>query len=242
MLRPQLEAGSPVIGLDPSCTAVFRADAPELVPGDQDVQRLARQVMKFDADVLDEGCCGLAGDFGFERGHPEVSPAVAEQGVLPAVRAALPGSLLLPDGFSCRTRVEQGDTGRRALHCPRPGGHLPAEHPERLATRPDRPSRTEGWATTAGATALTATAATAACRAALRSMRRPWPAPHAGGLLIALIDTGHAGVDSRQSLHGLTLATRHEAKAGHNGSGSRAQARPGECLGGSSWPSRSSPC
>lgn len=100
------------------------------------------------------------------------------QGVLPAVRAAAPGSLLLADGFSCRTQIEQGDTGRRALHLAEVlalglEGTLPAEHPERLAARPDRPSRAARWATTAGATALAATAATAACRAALRSLRRP---------------------------------------------------------------------
>ncbi|MGK5692213.1 FAD-binding and (Fe-S)-binding domain-containing protein [Streptomyces sp. URMC 128] len=223
-LRPHLDAGTPVIALEPSCTAVFRADAPELMPADPDVQRLAGQVrtfaeqlvrhapdgwrpprlarratvqthchqhaiMKFDADrelmrrarldadVLDEGCCGLAGNFGFERGHHEVSLAVAEQGVLPAVREAAPGSFLLADGFSCRTQIEQGATGRRALHLAEVlalglEGTLPAEHPERLAARPERPSRTARWTTTAGATALTVTAATAAGRAALRSLRR----------------------------------------------------------------------
>ncbi|MFG2636589.1 FAD-binding and (Fe-S)-binding domain-containing protein [Streptomyces sp. NPDC048362] len=214
MLRPHLEAGTPVIGLEPSCTAVFRADAPELLPGDQDVQRLAGQfrtfaehlvhhapddwrpprlarqatvqthchqhaVTKFgadrelmrrahlDAEALDEGCCGLAGDFGFERGHHEVSMAVGELGVLPAVRGAAPGSLVLADGFSCRTQIEQGGTGRRALHLAEAlalalDGNLPADHPERLADRPPGPSRTARWATTAGAAALLAAAGTGA--------------------------------------------------------------------------------
>ncbi|MFF5370231.1 hypothetical protein [Streptomyces sp. NPDC013187] len=49
----------------------------------------------------------IAIDWTFERGHHEISLAVAEQGVLPAVHAAAPGSLLLPDGFSCRTQIEQ---------------------------------------------------------------------------------------------------------------------------------------
>ncbi|MFB7506902.1 FAD-binding and (Fe-S)-binding domain-containing protein [Streptomyces broussonetiae] len=225
VLRPYLEAGTPVIGLEPSCTAVFRADAPELMPADQDVQRLAGQVrtfaeqlvhhapdhwrppqlarqaivqthchqhaiMKFDADrelmrrarldtdVLDEGCCGLAGNFGFERGHHEVSMAVAEQGVLPAVRGAAPDSLVLADGFSCRTQIEQGRTGRRALHLAEVlalglDGNLPSEQPERLAQRPDQPSRTARWAATAGAGAVTATAMAVAGRAALRTLRRP---------------------------------------------------------------------
>ncbi|MDX3116714.1 FAD-binding and (Fe-S)-binding domain-containing protein [Streptomyces scabiei] len=225
VLRPYLEAGTPVIGLEPSCTAVFRSDAPELMPADQDVQRLAGQVrtfaehlvhhapdgwqpprlgrratvqthchqhavMKFDADrelmrragieadVLDEGCCGLAGDFGFERGHHELSMTVAEQGVLPAVREASPDSLVLSDGFSCRTQIEQGGTGRRALHLAEAlalglDGPLPGEHPEHAARRPARPSRTVRWATTAAA-AVTATAAAAAAgRRALRTPRRP---------------------------------------------------------------------
>ncbi|MFF8996870.1 FAD-binding and (Fe-S)-binding domain-containing protein [Streptomyces achromogenes] len=220
VLRPYLEAGTPVIGLEPSCTAVFRADAPELMPGDQDVQRLAGQVrtfaehlvhhapddwqpprlarqatvqthchqhavMKFDADrelmrrahldaeVLDEGCCGLAGNFGFERGHHDVSLAVGELGVLPAVRAAAPDSLVIADGFSCRTQIEQGATGRRALHLAEAlafalDGNLPSDRPERLAVRPAEPSRTAGWATAALVAALAAGTA-----AAVSGRRRP---------------------------------------------------------------------
>jgi Fe-S oxidoreductase len=53
------------------------------------------------------GCCGLAGNFGVERGHYEVSVAVAEQALLPAVRAAGPDTVLLADGFSCRTQLAQ---------------------------------------------------------------------------------------------------------------------------------------
>ncbi|CAL2074106.1 Dimethylmenaquinone methyltransferase [Streptomyces murinus] len=201
VLAPFLQAGTPVIGLEPSCTAVFRSDAPELLPDDPDVRRLAGQVRTFaeqlvhhapddwrppalarqalvqthchqhavlkddadrtlmrrahlDADVLDEGCCGLAGNFGFERGHHEVSMAVAEQGVLPAVRGATPDSLVLADGFSCRTQIEEGGTGRRALHLAEAlafalDGNLPSDHPERLADRPSPPSRAARWATTA---------------------------------------------------------------------------------------------
>jgi Fe-S oxidoreductase len=50
------------------------------------------------------GCCGLAGNFGVERGHHEVSVAVAEQQLLPALDAA-PDAVVLADGFSCRTQV-----------------------------------------------------------------------------------------------------------------------------------------
>jgi FAD/FMN-containing dehydrogenase/Fe-S oxidoreductase len=225
VLRPYLESSTPIIGLEPSCTAVFRADAPELMPADQDVERLAAQVrtfgeqlvhhapdgwrppplarqalvqthchqhaiMKFDADrelmrrshldaeVLDEGCCGLAGNFGFEQGHFDISMAVGEEGVLPAVRQAAPGALVLADGFSCRTQIEQGATGRRALHLAEVlalglDGNLPSEQPERLAQRPPHPSRAAQWATTAGVAALTVTAATAAGRGAVRYLRRP---------------------------------------------------------------------
>ncbi len=68
-----------------------------------------------DTDLLDAGCCGLAGNFGFERGHYEVSMAVGEQALLPAVRNADPRTSVLADGFSCRTQISHG-TERTALH------------------------------------------------------------------------------------------------------------------------------
>lgn len=64
---------------------------------------------------LSGGCCGLAGNFGFEKGHWEVSVACAEEQLLPAVRASEPGAELLADGFSCRTQLDQL-AGRRARH------------------------------------------------------------------------------------------------------------------------------
>ncbi|AKT51571.1 FAD-binding and (Fe-S)-binding domain-containing protein [Arsenicicoccus sp. oral taxon 190] len=68
-----------------------------------------------DAQLLDRagadvtrlgGCCGLAGNFGVEQGHYEVSVAVAEQQLLPAIRSMSPGAVLLADGFSCRTQAD----------------------------------------------------------------------------------------------------------------------------------------
>jgi Fe-S oxidoreductase len=162
-LRPWIEAGHLVVGLEPSCTAVFRHDAEELLPEDQDVARLGGRfvtlaeallrhaprpwrppkldrraivqahchqhaVLGFDADLevmatagidarrLDSGCCGLAGNFGVEAGHYDVSMACAEQAPLPAVRDADPDTLVIADGFSCRTQIEHGVAGRRALH------------------------------------------------------------------------------------------------------------------------------
>ncbi|MFB6714903.1 MULTISPECIES: FAD-binding and (Fe-S)-binding domain-containing protein [unclassified Streptomyces] len=64
---------------------------------------------------LSGGCCGLAGNFGFERGHWGVSVACAEEQLLPSVRAAEPGTEVLADGFSCRTQLEQLG-GVRARH------------------------------------------------------------------------------------------------------------------------------
>ncbi|WP_432147373.1 FAD-binding and (Fe-S)-binding domain-containing protein [Streptomyces sp. bgisy029] len=64
---------------------------------------------------LSGGCCGLAGNFGFEKGHWEVSVACAEEQLLPAVRGSEPGAELLADGFSCRTQLDQL-AGRRARH------------------------------------------------------------------------------------------------------------------------------
>ncbi|OKJ44985.1 FAD-binding and (Fe-S)-binding domain-containing protein [Streptomyces sp. CB01580] len=225
LLRPWLEAGTPIVGLEPSCIAVFRADAPELMPQDLDIQRLSRQfrtfaelllddvpeenwrpprlartavvqthchqhaVLKNDADrelmrragidavVLDEGCCGLAGNFGFERGHHGISMAIGEQGVLPAVRAAPPTVLVLADGFSCRTQIEEGGTGRRAMHLAEalalgPDGGLPAERPEKLADRPEA-SADDARRMTAAVLALGATAGAGAYAARRRGRARP---------------------------------------------------------------------
>ena len=61
------------------------------------------------------GCCGLAGNFGAETEHRDVSRAVAGLELLPALAAADPGALIMADGFSCRTQIAYL-TGRRARH------------------------------------------------------------------------------------------------------------------------------
>jgi Fe-S oxidoreductase len=68
------------------------------------------------AEVLDAGCCGLAGNFGFERGHYDISVACAEDKLLPAIRQADRRSYVLPDGFSCRTQIRHLAPDRRPLH------------------------------------------------------------------------------------------------------------------------------
>jgi len=141
----------PFVGLEPSCTAVFRSDAPELVGEKPNVRTLAELLgpqwtpprldgvrvlaqphchhhavlgWQADRDLLTRagadvttvrGCCGLAGNFGVERGHYDVSVAVAETNLMPAVRAAGPDVTLLADGFSCRTQLDQL-AGRPAQH------------------------------------------------------------------------------------------------------------------------------
>src|SRR5205814_6597290 len=64
-----------------------------------------------DAERLSSGCCGLAGNFGFERGHLDVSKACAERVLLPRLRAADDDTVVLADGFSCRTQIHELDSG-----------------------------------------------------------------------------------------------------------------------------------
>jgi Fe-S oxidoreductase len=160
-LRPQIEAGIPVIGLEPSCAAVFRDELRNLFPQDAGAKRLANQmfllsefleqkathyqppklqkkaivhghchhkaIMKMkdeeavlsklglDFHVPDSGCCGMAGAFGFEKDHYDISIKAGERILLPAVRKADEGTFIIADGFSCREQIEQTTT-RKALH------------------------------------------------------------------------------------------------------------------------------
>ncbi|HET6864591.1 MAG TPA: FAD-linked oxidase C-terminal domain-containing protein [Solirubrobacteraceae bacterium] len=157
-----IEAGWPVVVLEPSCASVFRDELRKLMPHDEHARRLVAQTLTldeflarhapdwepprldrkalvhphchrnaligpggqrdllthagFDAELTNAGCCGMAGSFGYEEGERyEVSMAIGERVLLPAVRAADPDTVLVADGFSCRTQIEAG-TGRRALH------------------------------------------------------------------------------------------------------------------------------
>jgi Fe-S oxidoreductase len=81
------------------------------------------QATEAKVEVLDSGCCGMAGPFGFEKEKFQLSQALAERVLLPAVRSADPDTLLVSDGFSCREQIAQ-NSERRAVHfaetiCPR---------------------------------------------------------------------------------------------------------------------------
>lgn len=74
------------------------------------------KAMGLDLGVLESGCCGMAGSFGFEKGPQyDVSVKCGERVLLPEVRKASDADLIIADGFSCKTQIEQG-TDRRALH------------------------------------------------------------------------------------------------------------------------------
>jgi Fe-S oxidoreductase len=72
------------------------------------------RVEGLDFTVLDSGCCGMAGSFGYEQGHYEVSQACGERVLFPAVRAA--EDLVVAPGFSCRHQISDFCDGRRSLH------------------------------------------------------------------------------------------------------------------------------
>jgi FAD/FMN-containing dehydrogenase/Fe-S oxidoreductase len=77
--------------------------------------RLLRKVPGAEVTELDAGCCGMAGAFGYEREHYEVSRLVGEQRLFPALRQASADTVVVAPGFSCRMQIEHF-TGRRALH------------------------------------------------------------------------------------------------------------------------------
>jgi Fe-S oxidoreductase len=116
---------------------------------DTDCDRKVLDRLGLAYEVLDTGCCGLAGSFGYERGERyDVSIKAGEQKLLPAVRAASPHTLILTDGFSCRSQIEHGSE-RSALHLAqavqmalRDGPSGPSTpHPEKRYAQPPQPDR-----------------------------------------------------------------------------------------------------
>jgi Fe-S oxidoreductase len=148
-LAEAIDAGVPVVGIEPSCTAMFRDELHAMFPDDERAARLAAQTKTLgelladwqppagprrhalyhrhchqqavldpsrevalleraglDVEVLDSGCCGMAGAFGFEADKYELSVALAERVLLPAIREQ-PDALVITDGFSCREQIRQ---------------------------------------------------------------------------------------------------------------------------------------
>ncbi|MHA6803042.1 FAD-binding and (Fe-S)-binding domain-containing protein [Salinifilum ghardaiensis] len=95
--------------------AICQVHCHQEAKGSHGPDREVLSALGIDPDVVSAGCCGLAGNFGFERGHWEVSQGCAELELYPKVRAAGAGDLVLADGFSCRTQIAQG-TQRRGMH------------------------------------------------------------------------------------------------------------------------------
>jgi hypothetical protein len=76
-------------------------------------ERILRQILD-EVSLVEAGCCGMAGAFGFEAEHYDVSIACGERALLPVVRSAAPETLIIADGFSCREQIAQ-TTDRQAL-------------------------------------------------------------------------------------------------------------------------------
>ena len=161
VMQPAIEAGTPMVVLEPSCCSVFRDELNGLMPDSRRAHRLMENtftlsefmnqkaktfppakitrkalvqghchhkaimrlhdeeaVMKqigLDFQLLDSGCCGMAGSFGYEADKYDVSIKCGERALLPAVRSAGLSTVIIADGFSCREQISQ-QTNRHAMH------------------------------------------------------------------------------------------------------------------------------
>lgn len=174
VLEAEIEAGIPVVGLEPGCLSVFKDELLKLHPqhrlagllsegtfllpdflaaqqvawprvggrvmvhghchqksifGMNSTMRLL-QAMGMDAQLIDSGCCGMAGGFGFHKDHYALSQQVGELALLPAVRGSAADTIILSDGYSCREQIHQG-TGRAVMHLAELMAQaLPITHPQ----------------------------------------------------------------------------------------------------------------
>jgi len=165
-LKPYVERGIPVVGLEPSCLFTLRDEFKALLPG-RETDALAERALLFEeflaseraagrlslklkplpekkalvhghchqkafgampaveqalalvpglgVETIESSCCGLAGGFGYEASHYEVSLKMGELSLLPKVRSADAGTLIVADGTSCRHQIADG-AARRAVH------------------------------------------------------------------------------------------------------------------------------
>lgn len=95
--------------------AISQVHCHQEAAGSYDPDEAVLQKLGVETDVIGSGCCGLAGNFGFEPGHWDVSQALGERELFPKVRTKEDGTLVLADGFSCRTQLIQG-TGVNGMH------------------------------------------------------------------------------------------------------------------------------
>jgi FAD/FMN-containing dehydrogenase/Fe-S oxidoreductase len=77
---------------------------------------ILKRISGLELQLPDSGCCGMAGGFGYDAEHFEVSRAIGERVLLPAVRASDPQTIIISDGFSCRSQIAQLCPGRKAMH------------------------------------------------------------------------------------------------------------------------------
>jgi Fe-S oxidoreductase len=159
--RKALDAGTPIVGLEPSCVLTFRDEAPRLIDGwteemgariqtfdefidasDFDlplkpiaakkallhghchqkaadimgpVQRILARIPGLTVEMIDSSCCGMAGAFGYQAETRDVSLAMAELSLAPAIRAAEPDTIVIASGTSCRHQISDTTT-RNARH------------------------------------------------------------------------------------------------------------------------------
>jgi Fe-S oxidoreductase len=83
-----------------------------------DVQRVLRLIPELEVELIESSCCGMAGSFGYEAKHYDVSMRMAEGSLLPRVRAADGDTLIVADGTSCRHQIRDG-AAREAIHVAR---------------------------------------------------------------------------------------------------------------------------
>ena len=158
-LKPYVERGIPVIGLEPSCLLTLRDEFKSMLPGEETsalsqnallleeflaqqnqagelrlklkplsvrraivhghchqkafatmaaMQQTLALIPGLEVEVIDSGCCGMAGSFGYEASHYEISMKMAELSLLPAVRAAGDDTLVIANGTSCRHQIMDG--------------------------------------------------------------------------------------------------------------------------------------
>jgi FAD/FMN-containing dehydrogenase/Fe-S oxidoreductase len=160
-LHDEIEAGTPLVALEPSCCSVFRDELHMMMPDNDVAKKLVSQtftlseflekkvdgyqppklkrkaivqghchhkaIMRMDEEeavlkrmgldyrLLDSGCCGMAGSFGYEKDKYPVSVACGERALLPEVRRTGLSTIIMADGFSCKEQISQA-TNREALH------------------------------------------------------------------------------------------------------------------------------